>query len=288
MKNWNLSRTEILNAPVPADTNSYTAIPHSVFLDELQNKLQEKQYDILEERYLCSKDAQIVTGSFTVKDTKSSGSELAPTLFFTNSYNKMKRASIRAGVTVLVCKNGMMAQVDKSSYSRRHSGDALEDIKYYIDSVVGTLEREFNRMSINMQEMRNIDLSKDMIAQLAGDMFLNEQLITATQLGILNKELKFSTNFKDTSLWSFYNNCTEAFKDSHPMFYDKQHVKFHTYISDKFKLTGFTGLYGEPVEVSEIGGVDMTQELEEAITQEDTPINLEETFVEELNEDTVA
>ena len=274
MKNWNLSRTEILNAPVPQNTESYTAIPHSVFLDELQNKLQEKNYSILEERYLTTKDAQVVTGSFIVKDGSAPDSDLAPSLFFTNSYNKMKRASIRAGVTVLVCKNGMMGQVDKSSYSRRHSGDALTDMKEYINNVVQTLENEFKRMTINMEEMKAIDLSRDMIAQLAGDMFLNEQLITATQLGILNKELKYSTNFKDGSLWSFYNNCTEAFKDTHPMFYDKQHVKFHTYVSDKFKLTGFTGLYGQPIEVSEIE-VDAVEETEEVFAN--TPIVFDDT-----------
>ena len=87
------------------------------------------------------------------------------------------------------------------------------------------------------------------IVFLKGKMFLadREALVNATQLEIIRKEIKYSKDFKDGSLWSFYNNCTAGFHDNHPSNYDKQHIKFHTYISDKFALTGSRGLYGAPI-----------------------------------------
>lgn len=247
MKNWELTRNNILAAQVPDNTSSYTAIPHRVFLEEISEKLSLKGYNIQSEQYIGTKEYQIITGSFTVNKTGviEGPKELAPSLFFVNSYNKARRAIIRAGAKVLVCKNGMLGTVDGGVYTRKHSGNALEEFREHIDVVIDNLDYEFEKLQKNVVEMKEIQMDRTTIARLVGDMVINEDMVTMTQLSILKHELKFSENFKDGSLWSFYNNCTEAFKETHPMYYDQQHIKLHTYLSDKFELTGSRGLYGK-------------------------------------------
>lgn len=250
MKKWELTRNNILAAQVPANTDSYTAIPHRVFLEEISEKLSLKGYNIHSEEYIATKEYQIITGSFTVnkRGVLDAPKELSPSLFFVNSYNKSRRAILRAGAKVLVCKNGMLGTVDGGSYTRKHSGNALEEFREHIDIVIDNIDYEFERLEKNVIEMKAIQMDNSTIARLVGDMVVNEDMITMTQLSILKHELKFSENFKDGTLWSFYNNCTEAFKDTHPLYYDRQHIKLHTYLSDKFELTGSRGLYGKGLE----------------------------------------
>ena len=61
-------------------------------------------------------------------------------------------------------------------------------------------------------------------------MFINDNLITSTQLNIIKKEILYSENFIDPTLWSFYNHCTEALKVAHPAEVLQSHIKLHDYV----------------------------------------------------------
>jgi len=168
MKTWQNDSTFLKNIPLPENTGTYSAVPHAVFLDEIKEELYKKGYEVAEERYLHANKGQILTGNFRI--TNNTNSELMPCINFTNSYNKMRRASIRATAMVLICKNGMMGSTSVGSYSRKHSGTALEDIRIKMGEVVNSLESEFERLLLNVEEMKQIELDKKIIAQLVGDM----------------------------------------------------------------------------------------------------------------------
>lgn len=241
MKNWQSTKQNILDCPLPPQTGSYSVIPHKVFLEEITGELRNKGYVIAEERYLTLSNCNVLTGLYRIQS--SIGGEMAPAISFVNSYNKTRKAEIRASALVLVCKNGMMGTVSNGYYARKHTGDALVQFREHIKVVIDGLEEEFKRLVTNQAEMKNIILDNSLRATLIGDMLINEDLLTSTQLIILKRELKKSLYFRGQTLWDFYNNCTEAFKDTHPSYFDKQHVKFHTYICDKFQLTGSRGLF---------------------------------------------
>lgn len=241
MKNWISSKQDILDCPLPAQTASYSVIPHKVFLEEIAAELRSKGYTIAEERYLTLSNCQVLTGMYRIMS--SIDSDMAPAISFVNSYNKTRKAEIRASALVLVCKNGMIGTVDNGAYTRKHTGDALEQFREHIKMVIAGLEDEFKRLILNREEMRKITLTNELRATLIGDMYINEGMINSAQLSILKSELKKSLYFRGDTLWDFYNNCTEALKDNHPSFFDKQHIKLHTYVCDKFNLTGSRGLY---------------------------------------------
>lgn len=245
---WELTRSNILAAQVPANTSSYTAIPHRVFLEEVSAELTNKGYLVVAEEYSSTKNYQVVTGSFTVRkasETSDTLPEMYPSLYFVNSYNKSRRAILHGGAKVLVCKNGMIGTVGLSKFMRKHSGNALEELREQMAVVIDNLDYEYQKLQTSVSEMKQIQLDKEVRAKLVGDMIINEDMLTATQIGILKHEIQYSEHFKDGSLWSFYNNCTEAFKETHPMYYDRQHIKLHAYLSDKFSLSTSRGLYGE-------------------------------------------
>jgi len=247
MNNWTNKREDILNVEAPTLGGRYGYIPHSVFLNEIGEELYKQNKSIVEERYLTANNNKIITGSFQISDN--TDTEMKPSITFTNSVNKMRKAEIRLSGTILICKNGMMGTIENGYYARKHIGDkALPEFRGHIKLAIAGLDAEFERIKINRDEMKNIEINSKIRAQLVGDMLINESLINATQLSILQKEIEFSKDFKGNSLWDFTNHVTESFKENHPMYYDKQHAKFFSYIGDKFSLTGSRGLYGSKLE----------------------------------------
>lgn len=250
MKNWSNTIDCILETLVPADTETYTAIPHSVFINEIKDELTKRGYTIAEERYLTSDACKVITCVYKVASDLDP--EMCPAITAVNSYNKKRVASLRASALVLMCTNGMCGMVENGSYVRKHTGNALEEFREHIQIVIDGLDKEFARLVLNKEEMKSINLTKAQKGNLIGDMLM-DKMIGSQQLSTLMKEIRHSQYpcFRDDTLWSFYNHVTEAYKDSHPMFFDKQHVAFHTFICDKFQLTGSKGLFQKLVSLPE-------------------------------------
>lgn len=240
MKNWQETTDFLREIPLPTQTRTYKPVSHAVFIDEIKEELYKRGHSVKTERYLTANNGLIMTGNFTIENPDG---EINPAIFFTNSYNKMRKAELTNGVIVLVCSNGMISMDVTNKFSKKHSGTVLEDLRNNIVLSVESIDEEFEKLRKNAEEMKQIQLSDNQIASIIGDMYINESMISETQLSILKKEVKTSTNFKDNTVWDLYNNTTEAFKASHPMHFDKQHLKLHAYMSDIFSLTGARGLY---------------------------------------------
>jgi len=240
MKNWTNNTDFLREIPLPTQTRTYKPVSHAVFIDEIKEELYKRGHSVKTERYLTANNGLIMTGNFTIENPDG---EINPAIFFTNSYNKMRKAELTNGVIVLVCSNGMISMDVTNKFSKKHSGTVLEDLRNNIVLSVESIDEEFEKLRKNAEEMKQIQLSDNQIASIIGDMYINESMISETQLSILKKEVKTSTNFKDNTVWDLYNNTTEAFKASHPMHFDKQHLKLHAYMSDIFSLTGARGLY---------------------------------------------
>jgi hypothetical protein len=70
--------------------------------DEIKDELYKQNYRIKEERYLTANNGLIMTGKYIIENEDSM---MNPAMFFTNSYNKMRRAELQSGLSILVCKN---------------------------------------------------------------------------------------------------------------------------------------------------------------------------------------
>lgn len=235
MKNWTNNKIDILNYKKPEGySKRYCYIPHEVFLDELQEKIDKKGYKIDSERYLGAMDNKIICGSYRINN---GSDEMRPAIGFVNSVNRMRVAEVYGYGIVLVCSNGMVNSIGR--YRRKHIGDqAISDIRNNIDIVIDNVENEFEKLIVQKEQLKEKEINKSIISKLIGDMYINESLINETQLSILKKEISLSKNFKEMNAWSMYNWVTEALKDNHPLNYDKQHIKFHNYMLDQFEIVG--------------------------------------------------
>jgi len=262
MKNWTNNTDFLRTIPLPEQTATYKPVPHAVFLDEIKDELYKQNYRIKEERYLTANNGLIMTGKYIIENEDSM---MNPAMFFTNSYNKMRRAELQSGLSILVCKNGAIGIDLATRFSRKHSGTVLEDLRANIISAVGSIEEQFKRLRQNMYEMQEIHLTNTQVAQIVGDMYINEGLIKETQLSILKNEIKTSKDFKGDTAYDLYNHCTEALKDNHPMDFDKQHVKLHAYMSDVFSLTGKRNLYKKDFKIEKDYPIEQVFSLGESI-----------------------
>lgn len=246
MKNWQSNEEFLKAVEKPHAVGRYCPIAHDVFIDEIQKGLDERGLVVKSKKYLTANDGKIMTGEYSVQG---SNSDLNIGFNFQNSYNKMLTANIRSGAIVLVCKNGMIS-TRGVKYSRKHLGTgALDNVRANIVKCLDNAENEYQKLIEDMKEMKQLSLSKSVISELVGDMYVNESLITETQLSVLKNELNTSVNFKDDNAWCFYNNVTECLKDNHAAKYINQHLKIYSYLGDRFHLKNSTGLYAKNEEL---------------------------------------
>ena len=126
MKNWKNTTDFLREIPLPEQTRTYKPVSHAIFIDEIKEELYKRGHSVKTERYLTANNGLIMTGNFTVDNPDS---HINPAIFFTNSYNKMRKAELTTGAIVLICSNGLIRQEVAHRFSKKHSGTVLEDLR---------------------------------------------------------------------------------------------------------------------------------------------------------------
>lgn len=213
---------------LPAKTESYTPIPHGEMIDTIRRCMIENNLHIVNSFYKISNGGDKVIGSFHFdQDDSEFGGQIA----FRNSYDKSMSAAIAVGGVVWICSNGMV--VGEAILKRKHTGHADDEIFTYTQNAINDYATVHQLILNDSDEMKSIKLDKSSVARLIGEMYIEQDLMTATQLGIIKREIDFSEHFRminnESSLWDVYNWCTESYKKSHPLNYLQDHINLHTF-----------------------------------------------------------
>jgi len=146
------------------------------------------------------------------------------------------------GGHVIVCRNGMVIG-DMGAFKRKHTGTVLSEYQDNIRTYVNEAGEIFRKMTSDRERMKEITMSKRVTAELVGRMFLEEEIITATQLGIIKREIEnpsfnYGTRIVNadgelvsTTLWDDYNAVTVSLKEAHPQHNIQQHINLHNFIT---------------------------------------------------------
>ena len=59
MNKWTTNKDFLREIPVPEKTKSYSPVPHSIFIDELQENIAKAGYVITHENYLPASKGEI-------------------------------------------------------------------------------------------------------------------------------------------------------------------------------------------------------------------------------------
>jgi hypothetical protein len=100
-----------------------------------------------------------------------------------------------------------------------------------MERIIGECGNLFENMIYVKNQMKDIELTRELQSSFLGRLYANEEILTITQAGIVKKEMDNpSFDYGDSNTaWSFYQHCTHSFKTVTP----------RTYLPNQIKLTNF-------------------------------------------------
>ena len=225
------TRDFLVAAPLPSHGKTYTVIPHKDVIDVTKTLLDNSGFIITKELYRANMNAKVAQGVYHLASNEDE--EMGMMFAWTNSYDKSTRFQCAVGAFVNVCSNGMLCG-DMANYARKHTGKADHDIHTQINSQIKSANKYYTKLIQDKNQMRKIFLPKKQQAELVGRLFLDEEIIDASQVSIIKAEMKdpsYNYNSDINNAWTFYNHVTHAFKKSHPRTWMSDQVKFHEFMT---------------------------------------------------------
>jgi hypothetical protein len=233
------TRNYLENAPLPNHGKSYTVISHKQVIDNTKQLLQDSGFIIQKELYRANMNANVAQGIYhilpinTVDPTILEEKELGMMFAWTNSYDKSTRFQCAIGAYVMVCHNGMVAG-DMMNFRRKHTGSADHDIRMQISNQIKNGEKYYKRILNDRDAMRNTELSLQQQAEIAGRLYINEDILDASQMSCVKAELEKPTydyQCDQENAWTFYNHVTHALKKAHPRDWLSDSQNFHDFMT---------------------------------------------------------
>ncbi len=234
------TRSYLENAPLPNHGKSYTVISHKTVIDNTLNLLENSGFTVTEQLYTCNMNANVARGIYYIipnstDDAVNSESELGMMFTWTNSYDKSTRFQCSIGAYVKVCSNGMVAG-DMYNFKRKHTGSADMDVRNQIASQIKNGEKYYKRLIADKDMFKSIKLNCQQQSELAGRLFIEEDMLDTQQMTCLKKEMdKPSFDYGETeinaSAWAFYNHVTHSLKKAHPRDWLNDQQNFHDFMT---------------------------------------------------------
>ena len=221
----------LVSAPLPSHGKTYTVIPHKDVIETTKTLLDISGFTITKELYRANMNARVAQGVYHLASDEDP--EMGMMFAWTNSYDKSTRFQCAVGAFVNVCSNGMLCG-DMANYARKHTGKADHDIHTQLSSQIKSANKYYTKLIQDKNEMRKIFLSKKEQAELVGRLFLDNEIIDASQVSCIKTEMKepsFDYNADLNNAWTFYNHVTHSFKKSHPRTWMSDQVKFHEFMT---------------------------------------------------------
>lgn len=206
---------ELLEVPLPQETDSYKPISHEFLINETRHKLNNLGFSIENTKYTACSNGQIMTCYMDISNPAMENDTLGMRIAFQNSYNKSVTVKYVTGAVVFVCTNS--AAFGAVKLVRKHTGSVLEHLNEHMDECFSYIGNQYDKAIHDMNYLRSnlIDLKK--AGQILGELYLAEEIITPTQVSEIarqiqkNKDFGFSNNYG--TAWDLYNCITETFKN---------------------------------------------------------------------------
>tara|TARA_R110000823_G_scaffold13768_3_gene45404 strand:- start:1246 stop:2103 length:858 start_codon:yes stop_codon:yes gene_type:complete len=229
-----ITAEELSLVPLPFyEGDTYTVIRHKFVIDAARSLLKTNGFNINKETYKSNHGSNIAQGIYEIQSTKDDN--LGMMFAWTNSYDKSTRFQCGIGAYVFVCGNGMLAG-DMASYSRKHTGNADQEAFSHIGSQIKQANKHFDCLIKDRDAIKKIFLSKREQSELAGRLFMDEEIIDASQMSCIKKEMSKPSYTYESDLenaWTFYNHVTHSLKSSHPRTWMSDQKKFHDFMTSE-------------------------------------------------------
>lgn len=224
----------MLNTPVPEQTRTYKPVSHQQLMDLTMESIHQSGYTLASQEYSVAEDGLVANGKYTIGNV--ADSEMQLQVAWQNSYNRKVSLKFALGTRVLICQNGMVSG-NYGSFKSQHRGDIQTVAPANIVEYVKKGSSAFRQLQRDRDVFKQYETTDQVVAELIGRMYIQEDLITSTQLNILKRELVKPTHDygAEGSLWDLYNHSTFALKGSHPSKWMSSHSNLHTFFNNVVK-----------------------------------------------------
>lgn len=229
---YKASVEQLLAIPVPEKTRTYRPMSNRELIELTIGAIDNSGLKLQEAKYSLAREGNISMGRYVVKQNDD---EMGLLIGWQNSYNKSKKLSFSIGSIVFICGNGMIVTNGIANFNKKHQGDVQEITPFMIEEYVKGAEETFYQIQKDKELFKEKEITKRVSAELVGRMYLEEAIITTTQVGIIKNEIEKPTHNYNVpnSMWELFNYSTFAAKKEHPSKYFETHKNIHKFFKEQ-------------------------------------------------------
>ena len=136
----------------------------------------------------------------------------------------------------IVCGNGAMSKTDIMTFDRKHTGDINIEFPIFIQNSLDDLDVLYNKMMMNFAKLKEVQLDRKLMSELAGRLFIEHDIISAEQMSTLKKEIEKPSfpQFIPENAYSLYQHTTYSIRNSHPSEIIEKYTNVHEFFEQEF------------------------------------------------------
>jgi len=221
--------------PLPAQTSYYKPVGHGQLMDITMESIDRCGFQLRSEHYTHAAGGAKANGKYHLDF--GNDPDMSIMIAWQNSYNKQLSLKFAIGGYVFICENGMV-RGDLGTFRSKHMGEIQTVTPKLLSEYISQAGETFEKMIIEKKRMQEIEVTKKTTAELLGRMYIEEGIITSTQLNIIKSELTkptFDYGHKD-SLWELYNHTTYALRSASPTHWLQQQIDNHSFFTQEYGI----------------------------------------------------
>lgn len=218
----------LLELDLPVQTSSYKPVAHQTIIDNVLSGIEHTGFELIGEHYTKARGGLQASGRYGLR--YNGDTEMGLEVAWQNSYDKSISLKLAIGAYVFVCSNGA-CYGSTGSFKKKHVGEIQTITPQKINDFLLQAGDDFEDKIAFRERAKQIEVTRKTSAELVGRMFIEENIITATQLSIIKGEIinpSFEYN-AENSMWELYNHVTHATKESHPALWIPRHQNIHKF-----------------------------------------------------------
>lgn len=237
-----MNLSQLLSVPVPAATNTYAPISNEEIHTTILQEAKDNAFDISQINVKTRNGKNcVVMYNLTDKLSSYHDPEIGIRVGFKNSYDRTMSFGFALGSVVFICENGMVS--GEYTIKKQHR---MKDVNAYAKDLI---HEYFTQ--VRPEHMQNIVFSKELkkheicekdAERIIGELFINNKIITQSQLRKMSSEIYNSDNFKSfknneiITAWDLYNHGTEALKSAANINHFNRHICYNDYFRKTFGI----------------------------------------------------
>ena len=203
-------RTELGLVLTPVATDTWQPIPHSAFLESIEETLPSHNLTVVNEAHALTHDGGRYFGLLQVQNWHNNP-DYSWVLGLRNSHDKTLPAGLVAGSSVFVCDN--LAFSGEIEVSRKHTSMILRDLPTLVKDALGRLVHKWFDQDRRIERYKAWHMDNTRAHDLT-IRALDAGAITTRMIPDVLEEWRHPrhTDFGERNAWSWFNACTEVLK----------------------------------------------------------------------------